>query len=48
MITGHFKCLQCTREWLASWNPGQSGSQQECMFCEHKYVKWLNYEELFG
>jgi len=37
----HYKCLRCPRDWWASPGPA------ECK-CGHLYVRWLNYDELFG
>jgi len=35
-----FKCLKCNYQWESK--PGPT----DCLRCGHKYVKWLNYDEL--
>ena len=40
MIYATFKCLRCGYQW--SNIPGPT----ECPYCNHLYVKWLNYEEM--
>lgn len=38
-IIGNFKCLKCNKEFESKiYNV-------TCIFCNHVYVKWLNYEE---
>lgn len=39
---GNFKCLKCNYEYSHPPRP------TECPICGHLYVKWLNYEEMFG
>ena len=34
------KCLKCNFYWESE--PGPT----DCPMCGHKYVKWLNYEEM--
>ncbi len=41
-LIGHFKCLKCGYEWKNEL----SNFGTPCFRCAHKYVKWLNYEEL--
>ena len=36
-----FQCLKCLYTWESK--PGPT----TCPICEHLYVKWLNYEELY-
>ncbi len=41
-IIGKYKCLKCSHEYEHPVRP------TECPVCGHLYVKWLNYNELFG
>lgn len=42
MVIGKYKCLSCGHEYEHPVRP------TECPICNHLYIKWLNYEELFG
>jgi rRNA maturation endonuclease Nob1 len=37
-----YKCESCGEEWILL-KPKSGG--QECPYCGHLYVKWINYEE---
>ena len=37
-----YRCQRCSHEWTDRAGPVQ------CPVCEHLYVTWLNYEEMFG
>lgn len=41
-MIGKYKCLKCNHRYE---HPVR---QTECPKCRHLYVKWLNYDELFG
>ncbi len=36
----HYKCVECKQEWFQVV-PGID----ECLFCGHVYVEWVNYQE---
>ena len=42
VIIGKYKCMKCGFEYK---HPVR---QTQCPKCKHLYVKWLNYDELFG
>ena len=42
MLIGKYKCLKCEFEYEHPVHTTQ------CPKCGHLYVKWLNYDELFG
>jgi len=50
IITGLFKCLDCKYVFEHSWTVGNLDEicGTTCYNCGHLYVKWLNYDELFG
>lgn len=37
-----YRCFRCDHEWTGNAGP------VECPKCGHHYVKWLNYEQMFG
>lgn len=41
-LVAQYKCLKCLHEWNGECGP------TICPKCNHVYVKWLNYDELFG
>ena len=41
-MIGKYKCLKCNHEYS---HPVRT---TKCPKCGHLYVKWLNYDELFG
>jgi rubrerythrin len=41
-MTALYRCLGCGHEWRGKPGP------VECPRCLHPYVRWLNYEALFG
>jgi hypothetical protein len=41
-MLANYKCLKCEHEYSHPPRP------TECPICGHLYVKWLNYEEMFG
>jgi rubrerythrin len=42
LMLAKYKCLKCQHEYSHPPRP------TECPKCGHLYVKWLNYEEMFG
>ena len=37
-----YQCLRCFHKWTGLAGPVR------CVKCGHLWVKWLNYEEMFG
>lgn len=53
-MTGKFKCKNesCKKVFEHTWYGGDinnrdSHSATQCKFCNHPYVDWLNYKEMF-
>jgi uncharacterized Zn finger protein (UPF0148 family) len=37
-----YHCIKCGQEWIEHAGP------VECPVCGHVYVRWTNYEQMFG
>ena len=45
-----YKCLKCSFEWEEEYlrHEDRYPGATLCRNCGHFYVKWVNYEKLFG
>ncbi len=42
-MTYEYRCLSCEYEWTV-----MTAGPVVCPQCAHHYVKWVNYDKLFG
>lgn len=46
-----YQCIACGHEWIGWCGPGAVEEDEPplaCQTCGSIYVKWANYEEMFG